>query len=69
MSRLVTIEVLRIRVDVDGTGPPLLLIMGIGGNIERWGLFGSRLAGFRTIAFDLPGARDSEVPWRLLGAP
>jgi pimeloyl-ACP methyl ester carboxylesterase len=36
-SRLVDVDGLRIRTAVRGQGPPVLLIMGIGGNLEMWG--------------------------------
>ncbi|MEA2171318.1 MAG: hypothetical protein QOF76_4618 [Solirubrobacteraceae bacterium] len=45
----------RVRVSRRGEGPPLLLITGIGANIEMWGPFRDALGGFETIAFDAPG--------------
>jgi pimeloyl-ACP methyl ester carboxylesterase len=39
-----------------GEGRPLLLINGLGGNVEMWGAVEGRLSAFtHTIAFDLPG--------------
>jgi pimeloyl-ACP methyl ester carboxylesterase len=53
-----------IRFSIDGEGPPLLLVMGLGGSIEMWGPFRAALDGFRTIAFDVPGTGGSPAtPW------
>ena len=64
-----------IRVDVrpgaDGGVPPLLLLMGLGGDVETWEPFRSRLAertGATTVAFDVPGTGASpagRIPWPL----
>lgn len=56
------VEGLRLRVRVHGSGPPLLLIMGIGGNIEMWQPLVDELPDFETIAFDAPGMGESEIP-------
>jgi poly(3-hydroxyoctanoate) depolymerase len=62
----VTVEGLRLRVRVQGSGRPLLLIMGIGGNIEMWQPLVDELSDFETIAFDAPGMGESEIPrWPL----
>lgn len=50
---------LDIRVAVVGEGPPLLLINGIGGNIEMWGALVRRLPGRRLVMFDAPGTGGS----------
>ena len=47
---------------VQGSGPPLLLVMGLGGNIEMWQPLIEQLSGFETIAFDAPGMGESEIP-------
>ncbi|HKF75696.1 MAG TPA: alpha/beta fold hydrolase [Candidatus Dormibacteraeota bacterium] len=65
-ERHVSVDGLRLRVRVQGHGPPLLLVMGLGGNLEMWGPLVDELAGFTTIAFDAPGTGDSEIPWRPL---
>src|SRR5215217_291042 len=53
---------LRLRVGRHGAGPPLLLITGIGAHIDMWAPF-ARLAGDRElIAFDAPGAGESQRP-------
>lgn len=51
----------RLRVSVQGSGPPLLLVMGIGGNIEMWEPLRRRLNA-ETIAFDAPGTGASSTP-------
>jgi poly(3-hydroxyalkanoate) depolymerase len=45
----------------DPTHPPLLLLMGIGGNIEMWGPIAQRIRGRRLIAFDAPGTGESSI--------
>jgi poly(3-hydroxyoctanoate) depolymerase len=62
----ITAAGLRLRVGRRGAGRPLLLITGIGANIEMWAPF-ARLAGDRElIAFDPPGAGLSQRPRRPL---
>ncbi len=51
----------RLRVAERGSGPPLLLLMGIGGNLEMWRPFASLVTGRRLIAFDAPGTGRSEI--------
>ncbi|MET0147250.1 MAG: alpha/beta fold hydrolase [Ilumatobacteraceae bacterium] len=51
----------RIRVRIVGEGPPLLLINGIGGNIEMWRPLIDALPGRQVIAFDMPGAGSSST--------
>jgi poly(3-hydroxyalkanoate) depolymerase len=58
------VEGLRLRVRVQGSGRPLLLVMGLGGNIEMWGPLAAELGDFETIAFDAPGTGDSDTPRR-----
>src|SRR5438132_7971459 len=57
---------MRLRVRIRGSGSPLLLVMGIGGNIEMWDPLVDALDGFETIAFDAPGTGESSRPWRPL---
>jgi poly(3-hydroxyoctanoate) depolymerase len=48
----------------DSDATPLLLLMGLGGNIGMWEPLRSRLAaggGMRTVAFDIPGTGGSPV--------
>ncbi len=50
-----------LRVSVEGDGPPILLIMGLGGNIEMWGPLEREFhqRGFQTIAYDASGTGHS----------
>jgi pimeloyl-ACP methyl ester carboxylesterase len=61
MKHLV-VQGLRTRVEIRGEGPPLLLIMGIWGELAAWDPVLRLLAGFQTIAFDAPGIGDTQVP-------
>jgi poly(3-hydroxyoctanoate) depolymerase len=55
-----------LRVSIRGEGPPLLLVMGLGGNIEMWEPLERALNrhGIQTIAYDASGTGHS--PARLL---
>src|SRR5256886_17618866 len=53
--RHVSVDGVRLRVSVRGTGRPLLLLMGIGGNLEMWAPFEVLLKGVQTITVDAPG--------------
>jgi poly(3-hydroxyalkanoate) depolymerase len=55
----VTVDGLELRVAVEGEGPPLLLINGIGANIEMWAPFVAALSGRQVILFDAPGTGQS----------
>jgi len=68
--RWVRVGTTRLRVAVIGTGPPLLLINGIGANIEMWEPVVQRLPGRRLVLFDVPGTGQSpplHLPMRLRG--
>jgi len=61
-----------VRVSVRGEGHPLLLIMGLGGNIEMWDPLEQALnaRGVQTIAYDASGTGDSPArltPLRMHG--
>jgi poly(3-hydroxyoctanoate) depolymerase len=61
-----------VRVSVRGEGPPLLLIMGLGGNIEMWDPLEVALNAFgvQTIAYDASGTGYSPprlIPQRMSG--
>jgi poly(3-hydroxyalkanoate) depolymerase len=61
-----------LRVSVRGEGRPLLLVMGLGGNIEMWDPLEQALnaGGIQTIAYDASGTGDSParvVPLRMPG--
>ena len=57
---------LRLRVARQGSGPPLLLIMGLGGGIDMWRPLVDSLVGVHTIAVDGPGVGESTTPLRPL---
>jgi poly(3-hydroxyalkanoate) depolymerase len=70
--RHVDVDGVRLRVSVRGTGQPLLLLMGLGGNLEMWAPFEDALDGrrVRTIAVDAPGTGGSSryrLPRRMCG--
>jgi poly(3-hydroxyoctanoate) depolymerase len=48
-------------MSIRGEGPPILLIMGLGGNIEMWAPLEQELhrRGFQTIAYDASGTGHS----------
>ncbi|MCU1454137.1 MAG: alpha/beta fold hydrolase [Acidimicrobiales bacterium] len=52
----------RLRVRVMGDGPPLLLLMGLGGNLDMWQPLSAALKGRRLIMFDMPGSGGSSGP-------
>jgi poly(3-hydroxyoctanoate) depolymerase len=60
-DRFVHVDGVRLRVRVAGDGSPLLLVMGVGGNIEMWRPFDRELhrRGIQTISFDAPGTGES----------
>jgi poly(3-hydroxyoctanoate) depolymerase len=71
-DRFVDVDGVRLRVRIAGEGPPLLLIMGVGGNIEMWHPLDRELhaRGVQTISFDAPGTGESSeldrprrMPW------
>lgn len=69
-SRLVTVGGATVRVATWGQGPPLLLLNGIGGNLEMWEPLAEHLRGRRLVLVDMPGAGGSpplRVPLRLPG--
>ena len=75
MSRLLTfvrVDGHLLRVSIRGEGRPLLLVMGLGGNIEMWDPLERALnaRGIQTIAYDASGMGDSParlVPFRMAG--
>jgi pimeloyl-ACP methyl ester carboxylesterase len=56
----------RLRISVEGKGPPLLLINGLAANIELWQPLRAQLPGRQTIAFDAPGIGGSPPSRRRL---
>ncbi|MCW2528139.1 MAG: alpha/beta fold hydrolase [Pseudonocardiales bacterium] len=53
----------KVRVRTVGEGPPLLLIMGIGGNLRMWEPLVEQLPGRLLIMFDFPGTGRSQLSW------
>jgi poly(3-hydroxyalkanoate) depolymerase len=65
-TEFLDVEGLKLRVRVRGSGPPLLLVMGLGGNVEMWEPLTDQLRGLTTIAYDAPGTGESDTPrWPL----
>ena len=69
---VVDVDGVRLRVSVRGTGRPLLLLMGIGANLDMWQPFESTVDGrlVQTIAVDAPGTGGSSthrLPRRMPG--
>ena len=58
-TQMVRVAGRRLRIAVSGEGPPLLLLNGIGGNLEMWAPVAERLQGRQLIAFDAPGTGGS----------
>jgi poly(3-hydroxyalkanoate) depolymerase len=58
-EQVIDVEGLPLRVLRAGSGPPLLLINGIGAAAEMWAPFVARLRGHEIVAFDLPGTGGS----------
>lgn len=53
---------LEIRARLTGSGRPLMLINGIGCNLETWAPLLRRLRGLQVLSFDAPGTGGSEGP-------
>jgi poly(3-hydroxyalkanoate) depolymerase len=70
--RYVDVGGIRLRAAVRGAGRPLLLLMGIGGNLEMWAPFEDALDGrhVQTVTVDAPGTGESSgyrFPRRMAG--
>jgi poly(3-hydroxyalkanoate) depolymerase len=64
-SRHVRVGGLDVRIATqEGDGVPLLLITGIGANVDMWEPFARALPGHRMVAFDAPGTGRSSLPRR-----
>lgn len=69
-ARVVRLGGTPVRVKVHGDGPPLLLLNGIGGNIDMWEPVIRRIPDRRVIVFDAPGTGESPAlrrPMRMKG--
>jgi pimeloyl-ACP methyl ester carboxylesterase len=60
-ERYVDADSHRLRVSIEGAGPPLLLINGIAANVELWHPLRQLLTARETIAFDAPGVGGSPL--------
>src|SRR5262249_36471179 len=70
--RTIEVDGQRLRLAIQrgrGDGEPLVLLNGIGANLELFQPFVDALAGITTIRIDLPGAGGSPAPARLLRFP
>lgn len=68
--RTVHLDGVAVRVAEHGTGPPLLLLNGIGGNMDMWEPVLRRIPDRRIIVFDAPGTGGSPAlrrPMRMAG--
>ena len=70
--RHLDVDGVRLRVAIRGTGRPILLLMGIGGNLEMWAPFEDALDPgiVQTITVDAPGTGGSSgyrLPRRMSG--
>ena len=69
-DRVVEVGGLRVAVRERGEGFPLLLVNGLGGNLEMWGTAQEHLASHaRTIAFDAPGTGRSQTAFLPMPIP
>jgi poly(3-hydroxyoctanoate) depolymerase len=59
---ILRVDGLSLNVRVDGEGPVLVLINGIGGGLGGWAPIEPWLAGRRVVRFDAPGAGSSPTP-------
>lgn len=65
-EQVVEVDGLRLLAVRSGSGPPLLLINGIGAAVEMWAPLARRLHGHELLAFDLPGTGASPAAARLM---
>jgi poly(3-hydroxyoctanoate) depolymerase len=62
-SSYVSIGPMRVRVRIAGHGPPLLLIMGLGGHLDMWQPLTQQLRHRKLVMFDFPGTGGSSQSW------
>ena len=58
----VSVDGLDFQVDVQGAGPPLVLLHGFTGTLSTWAAFVAAVDGFTTIAIDLIGHGGTAAP-------
>jgi poly(3-hydroxyoctanoate) depolymerase len=56
-----------LHVSISGSGPPVLLINGLGGSLGMLSDLRDDLEGHRVIIFDAPGTGKSPAPWHIYG--
>ena len=56
-----------LHVSISGSGPPVLLINGLGGSLGMLSDLRDDLEGHRVIVFDAPGTGKSPAPWHIYG--
>jgi pimeloyl-ACP methyl ester carboxylesterase len=66
---LLDLPVGTVRVAVEGDGPPLLLLAGIGASLDMWAPVSPHLGGFELLSFDPPGMGGSGPVGTTLGMP
>ncbi|MDQ3325174.1 MAG: alpha/beta hydrolase [Actinomycetota bacterium] len=59
----------RVRMRVEGTGEPLLLLNGLARPLESWQPFANALTGRTLVSFDTPGSGRSRTPLLPLSIP
>ncbi len=70
-TQVVEVDGHPLQVSIEGEGPPLLLINGLGGSLATWNPVRPALSDFQTIAFDAPGtggSPTSRLPQSVPGA-
>jgi poly(3-hydroxyalkanoate) depolymerase len=68
-TRYVDVGNVRLHVAIHKEGPPLLLIGGIGANMDMWAPFVDAMTGAQMILFDIPGTGSSYGPRRFRRFP
>jgi 3-oxoadipate enol-lactonase len=63
---LSTIGTTRLKVEVEGSGAPIIFVHGLGGSSNSFQTLMHDLRGFRTLRVDLPGSARSKLPYEKL---
>ena len=56
-----------LHVSITGSGPPVLVVNGLGGSLGMLSDLRDDLEGHRVIMFDAPGTGKSPAPWHIYG--
>jgi pimeloyl-ACP methyl ester carboxylesterase len=62
MTHYVNLDGLRVAVDIRGSGPPVLMVNGLGGSLGLWRALHRDLTDFEVISFDAPGVGQTTTP-------